>query len=189
MTRSIRGLAAFAALAAVLLSTGCALQAPAYSPAVDNVERLKKDGVPTRVGAVSVAPGAPGGQSIGLRGSAMGSAIGSDFGAYIAEALRLELQLAGKLDPAAKVEIGGVLIKNDISAAGLSTNSGEIEARFTVRRDGTLRYEKVHRIEASWESSFLGSVAIPKAQQQYPMLVQQLLRQLFSDRAFFDALR
>lgn len=178
-----------AALTALALMTGCAIQAPAYSPLLDNVEQIKRSGAPAKVGAFSVAPGAPGGTAIGLRGNSMNSPVGGDFAAYVAEALRLELQLAGKLDAASQVEIGGVLVKNDIAAAGVSTNSGEIEARFTVKRGGSVRYEKLHRIEASWESSFVGAIAIPKAQQQYPLLVQQLLRQLFSDRAFFDALK
>lgn len=179
------------AMAAVVmaLGSGCAIQAPVYTPSVDNAETLKRQGASANVGAVTTAPGAPGAQTISLRGNGMTSPVGADYGAYIAEALRAELKLAGKFDPAAKVEIGGVLLRNDIAAAGISTNSGEIEARFTVRRDGAVRYDKIQRIEANWESSFVGAVAIPKAQQQYPLMVQQLLRQLFSDRAFFDAMR
>jgi hypothetical protein len=174
---------------AVVLGSGCAIQAPVYTPSVESAELLKRQSAPARVGAVTAAPGAPGAQSISLRGSGMNSPVGADYGAYLSEALKAELKLAGKLDPESKVEIGGVLLKNDIAAGGISTNSGEIEARFTVRRDGAVRYDKTQRVEASWESSFIGSVAIPKAQQQYPVLVQQLLRQLFSDRAFFDAMR
>lgn len=171
----------------LVLSTGCALQATPYRASVDNAEWLKKLGTPMKVGAVSADPSA--GQAIGLRGNSMESPVGGSYAAYLAEALRNELQLAGRLDPGATVEIGGVLLKNDIAAAGFSTNSGEIEARFIVKRGGAVRYEKVHRAELSWESSFMGAIAIPKAQQQYPLLVQQLLRQLFSDAAFAAALK
>jgi hypothetical protein len=64
-----------------------------------------------------------------------------------------------------------VLLKNVINAGGMSTNSGEIEAqlRRAPRRAG--RYEKTKRATSEWESSFAGAVAIPKAQQQYPVLV------------------
>ena len=184
-----RTLAGLTAAALLVLSAGCAMQAPAYSPSLNNVDTLKRQAQPARPGAFVIQPGATGGTSIGLRGSDLQSPVGGNYAAYIAEALRQELQLAGKLDPASPVEIGGTLVRNDLDATGLSTGNGELEVRFTVRQGATLRYEKLHRAEVTWESSFLGSVAIPAAQQQYPRLVQQLLQQLFSDRAFFDALK
>lgn len=169
---------------------GCALQAPAYSPSVDNLDRARSSGIrPVALGTFVVGPGATGGTSIGLRGSSMVSAVGNDYAAYLAEALRLELQLAGKLDPKSDLSISGTLMGNDIAAAGIATNSGYVEARFVVRSGGQILYESVKRAEASWESSFVGAIAIPKAQQQYPVLVQQLLGQLWADRAFVAALQ
>ena len=46
-----------------------------------------------------------------------------------------------------QVEISGQLLKNDIAAGGISTNSGEVEARFVVKNDGVQRYDKVQRAE------------------------------------------
>lgn len=172
---------------ALLAATGCAMQAPRYQPSLDSVEALKKTPTSVALGSFTVQAGLP--SSIGLRGSQMSSPVGTDYAAYLADALELELKLAGKLDPKSKVEISGVLVKNDISAGGLSTNSGEIEARIVVRNNGTPRYDKVLRAELSWDSSFLGSVAIPKAQQQYPAIVQKLLAQLWADGAFQSALK
>jgi hypothetical protein len=181
---------AAAALLAVGLMHGCALQAPAYSPAVANVEAMKKSGMRTvALGSFTVQAGATGGSSIGLRGNPMSSPVGADYAAYLGEALRQELVLAGKLDPKSDTEIAGTLMKNDIAAAGINTNSGEIEARFVVRRAGAVRFDAVKRAESSWESSFVGGIAVPRAQQQYPVIVQQLLAKLLADPQFVAALQ
>lgn len=177
-----------AVMAIALLATGCAMQAPRYQPSLDNVEALKKSsGPPVTVGAFGVQAGAGG--PIGLRGSPMSSPVGADYSAYLADALQRELTLAGKLDPKSKIEISGVLIKNDISAAGISTNSGEIEARIVVKNDGTQRFDKVKRADATWDSSFMGGIAIPKAQAQYPLIVQKLLAAIWADADFQAAVK
>lgn len=175
-------------LSMAALVAGCALQAPTYQPSIDNVEAIKKAGVKANVGAFSVAPGATGGSSISLRGNSMNAPSG-DYAAYLANALKQELTLAGGLDLKASVEVGGVLVKNDIAAGGFSTNSGEIEARFVVRSGSQVRYDAVQRVDLSWDSSFVGAVAIPKAQQQYPVLVQKLIGKLLADPQFLAAVR
>ncbi len=119
----------------------------------------------------------------------MASPVGSDYAAYLAEALRQELVMAGKLDAQSKLEISGMLLKNDIDATGFSTAQGEIEARFVVRNDGQIRYDRVQLAKLAWESSFAGAVAIPKAQQQYPLMVQALLAQLLADSEFRTAIK
>jgi hypothetical protein len=119
----------------------------------------------------------------------MSSPVGSGYADYLAAALRQELELAKLLDAGSRTDVTGVLLKNDISAGGISTNSGEIAANFTVRRDGVVRYQAVKSATMSWESGFAAAVAIPAAQQSYPQLVQRLLSSLFSDPAFLDACR
>lgn len=177
------------ALGVAMLAAGCSTPAPRYTPSADNMELIKQVPAPVALGAFTVQAGSPTATSIGLRGSNMVSPVGAGYADYLADALRQELQLAGKLDAKSKVEITGLLLKNDIAAAGISTNSGEIEARFSVRQQGQLRYEKTHRAESTWDSSFMGAIAIPLAKQQYPMLVQKLLRQLLSDAEFINALQ
>lgn len=176
-----------AALASVLLASGCAMQAPRYQPSIDNVEALKATPRSLAVGTFTVQAGTS--PSIGLRGSSMNSPIGSDYAAYLADALRQELMLAGKLDAKSMIEVSGQLLKNDIAAGGIVTNSAEIEARFVVKNSGVSRFDKIKRAESSWESSFIGAVAIPKAQQQYPLIVQKLLTSLWSDPDFQAALK
>lgn len=180
----------WAGLAVAVALQGCAIQAANYQPSLDNVDAIKKTvPAPLALGSFSVQVGATGASQISLRGNPMASPVGSDYAAYLADALRQELVLANKLDPKSTFEVSGVLLKNDIAAGGLATNSGEIEARFVVRRSGAVRYEAVKRVEASWESSFVGAIAIPKAQQQYPLLVQKLLAALLADPQFVAALR
>ena len=174
-------------IATVLLATGCAMQAPRYQPSLDNLETLKKSPTAVALGAFTVQSGIGG--PIGLRGSPMASSVGADYAAYLADALQQELALAGKLDPKSKIEISGLLLKNDLSAGGFSTNSGEVEARSTVKNNGTQRFDKVKRAELSWDSSFMGAVAIPKAQQQYPLIVQKLLTMIWTDADFQAALK
>lgn len=177
-----------AVVAVALLATGCALQAPRYQPSLDNLEVVKKFPSPLMLGTFSVQPGA-GAASIGLRGGSMVSPVGADYAAYLGDALRQELLLAGKLDAQSKIEVSGMLLKNDIAAGGIVTNSGEIEARIVVRNAGVQRYDKVKRAEATWESSFAGAVAVPKAQQQYPLIVQQLLSRIWTDADFQAAIK
>jgi len=171
-----------------IAASGCATKAPPYQASIDNVEAVRKTEVkPMQVGKFVAEPNATGATSISLRGSAMGSPIGEGYADYLAAALRQELELARLLDDKSTIEVSGVLLKNDISAGGIATNSGEIEARFTVRRDEAVRYEAVKRAELSWESSFAGAVAIPLAQQNYPRLVQKLIGELLADAAFVAA--
>lgn len=184
---SSRSLLSCVAIAALLLSTGCAIKAPQYNASLDNIEQLKKAPASVKVGNFTVQSGTSG--SIGLRGNQMDSPVGSDYAAYLADALQKELKLAGKLDPNSKLEISGQLLKNDIAAAGILTNSGEIEARFVVKNDGVQRYDQVKRADLSWDSSLLGYIAIPKAQQQYPLIVQKLLALLWGDANFQEALK
>jgi hypothetical protein len=179
----------FAAFSALVLCSGCAVQATKYQPSIDNVEQIKKATTSAALGSFTVQPGAVGGSAVTLRTSTMNSPVGTDYAAYLADALRQELALAGKLDPKSTTEISGMLLKNDISAGGFSVNSGEIEARFIVKKDGASRFDKTERAELSWESSFAAMVAIPKAQQQYPLMVQKLIQQLLADAEFVAALQ
>jgi hypothetical protein len=177
------------AFAAAALSSGCTLVAPRYSPSLDNVQKLKDSGVQTtKVGAFE-SPDKAQAKSISLRGSSLHSPYDDSYASYLSEALKQELSLAGKLAPDAQIEVTGALQKNDISAAGVSTGTGDIAARFIVKRGSDVRYDQVKSIHDEWESSFLGSVAIPRAQTRYPVMVQKLLAALYADPAFLQSLK
>ena len=190
MTRFFRTLFCSALGLVVILLVGCASPAPNYGPLIDNVETIKRSGAePAKVENLTVTVGLEGGNSLSLRANSMTSPVGSNFGDYIAAALRSELELAKLHNPQSAVVISGVLLKNNINAGGISTNDGQIEVRFIVKRGDQVRFDKIKQINYEWESSFVGAIAIPAARNAYPVMVQKLITQLVTDPDFVKALK
>lgn len=185
-----RALVMAAVLVAATLSTGCTLVAPHYSPSLDNVQKLKDGNIqPTQVVPFTSEPGKGNANPISIRGSKLNSPYGGSYANYLTEALKHELTLASKISPESQVQVTGSIRKNDINATGASKASGDLEARFVVKRGGAVTYDQVKSIHDEWDSSFVGSIAIPRAQERYPVMVQKLLGVLFSDAAFLEALK
>jgi hypothetical protein len=187
MTRfASTGLAALACLCI----TGCSMMAPTYSASIPNVQKLKDAGdIKAKVGAFDSAKDPANANPISIRGSSLNSPYNSSYSDYLAAAIRQELEMAGKLSATSDIEISGTLLKNDLDASGFSTGYGTIEARFIVKKGPQVRYDKVKAAKTQWDSSFVGAVAIPKAQQEYSNLVQQLLIVLYGDQEFTQALK
>jgi hypothetical protein len=176
-------------LVVAVLSTGCTMVAPTYSASLDNVQKIKSGDVQSaKVGTFESTKDKGNPNPISIRGSSLNSPYEGSYAKYLAEALKQELTLAGKFSAGASIEITGVLNRNDIDAA-MSKGTGDIGARFVVKRDGAVRYDQVKTIRDEWESSFVGAVAIPRAQQRYPTMVQKLLAALYADDAFIQALK
>lgn len=185
-----RGYPLILCLAAAAFSSGCAMMAPRYTASIDNVQKIKDANTqPVKVGTFDSTPGKGNNNPISIRGSSLASPYDSSYAKYIAEALRQDLELAGKLAPDAKIEISGALNKNDISIPPVGSGTGDLEVRFIVKRAGEARYDQVKTIHDVWDSSFVGAIAIPRAQARYPVMVQKLLAELFADPAFIDALK
>ncbi len=190
MSIVFRNVCTAAMLAVSVFMVGCAGPAPNYAPSIDNVESLKKSGTEAaKLGTISVNADMPGGKAVSVRGNTMVSPVGAHFGDYVAAALRQELELAKLFNAQSNLEISGVLLRNNIDAGGISTNAGQIEVRFMVKRAGEVRFDKAKRIEQKWESSFAGAVAIPLAMNNYPVMVQKLIGELVNDADFIKALR
>ncbi len=169
---------------------GCATHARDYSPSVDNVMTLKKNNMATsNVSFITVAASGEGGTSLKLRANTMVSPIGNNFGDYIANSLRQELELAKLFDPKSGTIIYGELLRNEVDASSFSAGVGQIEVRFFAKRDGQVRFNKVIRIGHQWESSFAAAVAIPNAKKAYPEMVQKLITVLITDADFVNALK
>ena len=179
-----------AMLTTLVMTVGCAGVSPHYVPSIDHVEALKSSGAgPAKVGFVVVQADLPSGKAIGLRGKTMTSPVGSNFGDYIADALRQELELAKLYDTQSGLEISGTLLQNDIIVGAFSSSVGQIEIRFFVKRSGLLRFDKVKRIEHKWNGSLSGAVAIPQAVDNYPVMVQKLIGELVADSEFIRSLK
>jgi hypothetical protein len=180
--------ALLAASAAVALLAGCATTAPNYSASPESAQRLVAARVQAaRVGEFTADKGVSD-TSITLRASVMQPPQGT-YSKYLADALRNELELVKLHSPASTTQISGVLLKNDLNTGVAVTGEGLIEARFVVKRDGAVRFDKTKQATTQWDTSYFGAVAIPRAQLEYSRLVQKLIAALFSDEDFVAALK
>lgn len=172
-----------------VFGAGCSMTAPQYTASINNVQTLKNgNNFTANVGEFSSSLDKGNANPISIRGSSLASPYQNSYASYLAEAIKQELSLAGKLSPNTDVELSGILMKNDIDAA-IGTAHSEIEARFIVKKGGKVKYDQVKFIRHEWESSFMGAVAIPRAVQEYPIMVQKLLAMLYADKAFIDSLK
>jgi curli biogenesis system outer membrane secretion channel CsgG len=178
-----------AALSLSLLAGGCVhAPAPAYQPGIANTLALRGNAeTKMAVGEFAAAPGAEN-TRLGMRGNSMsGAGVDGRFSTYLQQALTVELQNAGRFDPASRVRVSGLLVNNQLDASGASRGSCLIEARFTVEKDGKPGFSKAYRASHQWESSFMGAIAIPAAMENYVATVQLLLGQLLADPEFIAA--
>jgi len=194
MTRSLlcRATVQRFVLAALLAAlTGCAtVKMPAPAPSAANAEKLRTSKLaPAQLGTFKLADGKPAEMDTtlgGLRGSSVTPAKGS-FAGQLRDEIAAELNAAGLLDPRSGIVIEGQLTDSMVDA-GMSTGKGRLAARIQVRRDGQVRFDKEIVAEASWESSFVGAVALPAAINQYGALYKTLVGKLFDDADFKRAL-
>lgn len=180
---------AIAALSLALTTlAGCAINAPAYSPRYESLDALKRAPL-DKMAVGDFQPNGDGGVNrITLRGSPLVAPSGS-FADYLESALRADLREMGFYDPASPLRIDATLLKNDIDVSGLSTGTGEIEARLSVVRAGARLLDKTYAATISFESSFMGAVAIPRGQAEYPNLVRALLQKVYADPEFLNAVK
>lgn len=184
----LQRLALIAGLAAL---TGCAsVKMPAPTPSAANAEKLRATKlVPSQVGSFKLAAGTPADMDTslsGLRGSSISPTHGS-FAGQLRDEIAAELGAAGLLDPKSRFVIEGQLTDSMVDAA-ISTGKGRLAARIQVKRDGQAVFDKEIVAEATWESSFIGAVAIPAAINQYTALYKTLAGKLFDDADFRRAL-
>lgn len=129
--------------AVLIFASGCTMMAPQYSASIENVQKLKDKGIGNvKVSDFQLDEKSMPVNDFSLRGSSLKSPYDDSYAAYLAEAIKQELSLAGKLAPNSNTDISCLLIKNNIDASGFSTGTGDIEARFIVKRDGTQRYNE-----------------------------------------------
>lgn len=174
-------------ISSMLLLSACSIPAPKYSPSYDNVQLLNGVGSKVQVNEFQKANEEVG--SISLRGNSLSSPYDKDLVHYLQVALESELSKAGLLSDNSNKKISALIEKNDIDASGFSVAQGVISAKFTVTKDGQSIYQQTIDVQQEWESSFMGAIAIPNAAEQYPKLVQGLLKKLYSDKAFIAALK
>ena len=183
----VQRLALVAALAAL---TGCVTTTmPAPAPSAANAEKLRVTKfAPSQVGTFKLAAGKPADMdtTLSLRASTVKPGNGS-FAGQLRDEIASELSAAGLLDPKSKIVIEGQLTDSMIDT-GMSTGKGRLAAKIQVKRDGLTTFDKEIVAESSWESSFVGAIAIPAARNQYGALYKTLVGKLFDDVDFKRAL-
>ncbi len=87
---------------------------------------------------------------------------------------------AGRFDPNSHLVLEGLLTRRDVDSTP-GTGRAALAAHFTLRRDAAVVYEKDLDVDAKWDSSFLGAVAIPDAINNFTGLFDKLSVKLLSD--------
>jgi hypothetical protein len=173
-----------------LIAAGCATKGPNYSPSIANAQLLKDAGsTAVAVQSFDSAGGKDAPYPITIRAASMESPTGGHYGIYLSEAIKSELKIAGRLAESSDLKIRGTLLKSDIFAASFTEGTAVLEARIIVRSGANERFNKVITTSHKWESSFVGAIAIPKAMNEYPVMVQKLISTLLSDKDFQAAIK
>ena len=173
----------------VIFSNGCTIIAPSYTPDYSALDAFKRQNI-SKIAVESVEPKNSNERvnKITLRGTTLVSPSGN-YAQYLEDAIKSDLTDANLLDPSALFRLSVFLLKNDINVVGFSIGHGTIEARFSINQNGTTIFNKTISAETEFKSSFAGAVAIPKGQNEYPNLVRALLKKLYTDKEFTNALQ
>lgn len=175
------------ALVFTIVLTGCAsvkMEVAGATPAT--VEKLRASNMaPAMVGTFELAPGKEhfvDTQLGGLRGASLVPSKGT-WSQHLKDTLITELTAARLYDTASRYVIEGQLIDSQVDAPA-GTGTARLVARFMVKKEGSMVYDKEITADASWESSFMGAVAVPTAMNQYGALYKKLITKLVDDPAF-----
>lgn len=189
VTRTLRA-ALLACAALALLGCASVKMAPPAATA-STVEKLRAANLaPASVGTFALAPGRNADMdrvlNNGLRGSSVSPASGT-FSQQLKDTLITELRAAGLYDERSNAVIEGKLTDSKVDAA-MSKGTGRLAAQITVNRAGKKVFDKEVVVDAEWESSFVGAVALPAAINQYNGMYKTLAAKLFDDPDFRAAL-
>lgn len=169
-----------------LLLQGCGATIPRYEPNYQNVQQLRQNAPLQPVHDAQVT--ADSGQgSLVVRMNPISSPAGS-VPLHIQQAINDELRRAGLLNPQADRQLQIQVTKNFLNS-GVANGHGELAAHFTLRQGSQVLYEATKDVSHDWDSSFFGAIAIPAAANNYNPMLQALLRSLYSDPKFIQALK
>jgi hypothetical protein len=175
----------FLALTALLLQ-GCGATMPRYEASFDNVQALKSQAPLVKLNSPAVVAD-KGQDSIFARANPIHSPEGS-ISKHVQKALEDELRLAGLVEASAPRHLD-VRLRNSKLDAPIGTGSGAISADFTLREGERSLYSTRKTVTSTWDSSFMGALAIPAAANAFNPLVRKLLAELYQDPAFIEAMK
>jgi hypothetical protein len=176
--RLSKSLAGLALSAAALVLSGCVTQqvlpyqvSVANQMALSSVPRAARYGVTTGNEPADVRTVVR-----SLRVSAPGNGSWSD---YLNHAIRTELSTSGHYAPGAKAILEATLVEVHVL-----DGKAELAARFVVKCEETVCYDKLLRVNTDWDSEFLGVLAASNGLNQTTAIFQTLLHKLFTDPGF-----
>jgi hypothetical protein len=169
-----------------LLLQGCGITMARYEPSFENVQQLKQNAPMQSLREAKVTSN-PGQESLSVRMNPISSPEGS-VPLHIQAAINDELRHAGLLDPRADRQLQVKLVKSQLNS-GVANGHGELAASFTLRQGDHVVYESTKYVERNWSSSFIGAIAIPSAANNYNPMIQDLLKSLYNDPQFVQALK
>jgi hypothetical protein len=164
----------------------CSLPVADLPPSLETVRILRNQDVPS----MALGPFTPAskevGRSIAIRLGVLHPPKGRNFAEFLGATFETELKAAGKLDPAAPLQLSGALTESRASE-DIKKGGGALGARIMLSRGGRSVFSKDYRVEAQWHSDFIGALAIEEAYQQYNALYAALVRKALSDPEFVAA--
>ena len=177
--------------AAILMLGGCvSVKMAEPTASATNVQSLRSASLaPARVGVFALAAGKPpelDRKLSGLRGSSL-TALSGSFAQQLGGQVAADLEAAGLRSDAADAVIDGTLTDSFVDAAA-SKGKGRLAARFRVTRDSRVVLDKELVVDAAWESSFVGAIALPAAINEYGAMYKTLTGKLFQDADFRSAM-
>lgn len=177
--------------AVALVLSGCATPPMAAPQAtLDSIQALRAANLaPMMVGAFTAGPGHPTemDRHIVVRAGSMAAPSGS-FARYLGDTITADLNGAGRLDAKSGLVLSGVITDSHVDST-MPVAHASLTARFTLTRDGKVVFDKTLSADSSWDSGFLGAVAIPDAFNHYTELFSTLSSKLFADPDFRAAAR
>jgi hypothetical protein len=154
---------------------------------MENTQRLRGANMaPVQLGAFTLDPRLPesADKNMSMRGAnSVVSPVDGSFVQYLKSTLAEELKASGLLDPKSTIVITGALVETQLHT-DIGTASGSLKTHFVVTRDGATRYDRELAAVDSWESSFMGAVAIPAAANHYQGLFRKMVSTLLDDKDF-----
>jgi len=172
-----------------LAATACVnMTLPVPQPTMQTLQIMRgSDLAPMKVGKFTAAPGLKGGDSsVTIRSVVLAAPDGS-LATYLQKQVEADLRAAGKLDPESSLELDGELTQSD--ANSMNAGNAVLAAKFVLHKADAAVFEKEISVDAQWDTSFVGAVAIPEAMNQYTALYDKLVAKLMSDPGFISAAR
>ncbi|SDH29791.1 hypothetical protein SAMN04487926_103383 [Paraburkholderia steynii] len=174
--------AVLATLIATVLLSGCVTQ-PVLPYQASVANQMKLGSLPRAARfQVTTAGSDPSDVQTTVRSMRISAPGDGSWTSYLGQALRTELATSGNYDANAAARIEATL-----SEVRIADGQAQVTGHFVIRQGQSVRYDKVLRADAHWDSAFLGAIAASNGLNQSTAIFQALLRKLFDDPDFAAA--